>query len=228
MAKQVAVIGLGRFGSTVATELYKSGNDVLAIDKNEAIIQEMMGSVTYSLNADATSEHALRDLGIPGFNTVVVAIGTDVQASLLTTVLLKELGVPQIVGRANNHLHEEALLRLGADRVVNPERDTAVKLAHDIFHPETVEYMELSKSYGISKITPPEHFFGKTLGEVGLHNTNGAPGKKDRGKGKHVIVLAIIRGLEPILVPSGEEDILRGDLLIITGEPDSLEKASPS
>ena len=124
--------------------------------KNETIIQEMMGSVTYSLNADATSEHALRDLGIPGFNTVVVAIGTDVQASLLTTVLLKELGVPQIVGRANNHLHEEALLRLGADRVVNPERDTAVKLAHDIFHPETVEYMELSKSYGISKITPPE------------------------------------------------------------------------
>ena len=131
----------------------------------------------------------------------MVAIGTDVQASLLTTILLKEMGVPLIIARANDQLHEDALMRLGADRVVNPENETALKLAHDIFHTEIVSYMDListgSRDYGISKITPPENFFGKTLKEIGLPTySREVKNKKDKGTGNDVIVLTIVRGLE--------------------------------
>lgn len=234
MAKQVAVIGLGRFGSTVARELHYSGHDVLAIDKDSSIVNEVRPFVRLSAAVDSTHRNGLTDLGIPNdIPTVVVAIGTDVQASLLTTILLKELGVPLIIARANDQLHEDALVRLGADRVVNPENETALKLAHDIFHTEILSYMDListgKQDYGISKITPPEHFFSKSLKEVGLPTYNrDMKNKKERKNGNDVMVLAIVRGPDPILVPSGDEVILRGDLLVIAGEPDTLEKAIPS
>ena len=233
MAKQVAVIGLGRFGSTVARELQNSGHDVVAIDKDASIINEASQFFRYSAITDSTHRQSLAKLGIPNdVPTVVVAIGTDVQASLLTTILLKEMGVPLIIARANDQLHEDALMRLGADRVVNPETETALKLAHDIFHTEIVSYMDListgNKDYGISKITPPENFFGKTLKEVGLPTySREVKNKKDKGNGNDVIVLTIVRGLELLLIPSGDEVILRGDLLVIAGDPDTLEKAIP-
>lgn len=233
MAKQVAVIGLGRFGSTVARELQNSGHDVVAIDKDASIINEASQFFRYSAITDSTHRQSLAKLGIPNdVPTVVVAIGTDVQASLLTTILLKEMGVPLIIARANDQLHEDALMRLGADRVVNPENETALKLAHDIFHTEIVSYMDListgNKDYGISKITPPENFFGKTLKEVGLPTySREVKNKKDKGNGNDVIVLTIVRGLELVLIPSGDEVILRGDLLVIAGDPDTLEKAIP-
>ena len=234
MAKQVAVIGLGRFGGTVARELNNSGHDVVAIDKDSSIVQDIKPFVRLSAEVDSTHRQGLAELGIPyDIPTAVVAIGTDVQASLLTTILLKEMGVPLIIARANDQLHEDALIRLGADRVVNPENETALKLAHDIFHTEIVSYMDListgKQDYGISKITPPEHFFGKTLKEVGLPTYNrDKKSKKERGNGNDVMVLAIIRGPDPMLVPSGDESILRGDFLVIAGEPDTLEKAIPS
>ena len=233
MAKQVAVIGLGRFGSTVARELQNSGHDVVAIDKDASIIEEASQFFRYSAATDSTHRTSLTKLGIPNdVPTVVVAIGTAVQASLLTTILLKEMGVPLIIARANDQLHEDALMRLGADRVVNPENETALKLAHDIFHTEIVSYMDListgSRDYGISKITPPENFFGKTLKEIGLPTySREVKNKKDKVTGNDVIVLTIVRGLEIVLIPSGDEVILRGDLLVIAGDPDNLEKAIP-
>ena len=115
MAKQVAIIGLGRFGTSLAQELYQMGHDVLAIDRDERITQSLMGHVTYSVTADATSADLLEELGIRNFDMAVVAIGTDVQSSILTTVLLKRtFGVPEVVARANNDLHGKTLEAVGA------------------------------------------------------------------------------------------------------------------
>ena len=157
MNKQVCVIGMGRFGSTVAHELYQSGHDVLAMDIDESKIQEQLGRVTYAVRADATSESVLRELDIPDYDVVIVALGSDnIQASVGITVLLKSLNVPLIISRAANELHGETLERIGADKVLYPEADNARRVARLEFSRELLDYMPLLADYGISKIRPPE------------------------------------------------------------------------
>ena len=134
--KQVCVIGMGRFGSTMAHELYQSGHDVLAIDLDEARIQEQLGKVTYAVRADATSESVLHELDIPDYDVVIVALGSDnIQASVGITVLLKSMSVPLIMARAANELHGETLERIGADRVIFPEAENARRVARLEFSP---------------------------------------------------------------------------------------------
>jgi len=214
MKRQAAVIGLGRFGSSVARELYQLGHDVLAIDHDEAITQELVGQVTYSVTADATSEAALKDMGVQNFDTAIVGIGTDVQSSILATVLVKTLGLKLVVARANNPWHGRTLAMVGADKVIYPEQETAVNLAHSLFNPQVVDYMEITANYGISKVRPPEHLLNHTLEEAGL---TGYPDKD-------LAVLAIMRGGDHILNPSKREMILGRDLLIMAGRDGSLEK----
>ncbi|MEK7872809.1 MAG: TrkA family potassium uptake protein, partial [Chloroflexota bacterium] len=116
--KQVAVIGLGRFGSSVARTLYQLGHDVLAVDKDEKAVQALVGQVTYPVKGDATDEASLKEMGISNFEAAIVAIGGDLQSSLLSTILLKRLGVPYLLARAENDLHGAALEKLGADNVL--------------------------------------------------------------------------------------------------------------
>ena len=186
MKKQVCVIGLGRFGSTVAHELYQSGHDVLAIDVDEAKIQEQLGKVTYAVRADATHESVLHDLDIPDYDVAIVALGSDnVQASVGITVLLKSIGVPLIIARAANELHGETLERIGADRVLFPEAENARRVARLEFSREVIDYMPILADYGISKIRTPEGMFHHTLEEAELS------GSGDR---HDISVLAIRRG----------------------------------
>ena len=124
MKKQVAVIGLGRFGNSVARELYQMGHDVLAIDLDETNVQEMLGHVTYAVKADATNEAVLRELGVSNFDVAIVAVGSDLQASILTTVILKDLGIPFVVTRAVNELHGNTMERIGADKVCIQSRSS--------------------------------------------------------------------------------------------------------
>ena len=131
MKKQLCVIGLGRFGATVAKELYQAGHDVLAIDYDEVKIQDMLGQATYAVRADATSEPVLRELGVADMDVAIVALGSEnIQASILITVLLKSIGVPFVIARAANELHGEPLERVGADRVIFPELESAQRTAH--------------------------------------------------------------------------------------------------
>ena len=125
--KQFIVIGCGRFGSSVAKTLYKMGNDVLAIDGNEETVQSISDEVTHAVQADATDEHALRSLGIRNFDVAVITIGSDIQASIMATLIVKEMGVKFVVAKAQNELHAKVLYRIGADRVVFPERDMGIR-----------------------------------------------------------------------------------------------------
>ena len=215
MSKQAAVIGMGRFGVSLAQELYKMGFDVLAIDKDEQVVQDLTGQLTYVVRADSTSEAVLRELGIASYDLAVVAIGTDIQANIMTTLLLKQLGVKEVIARSNNPLHAQTLERIGADKVVEPEQDAGVRLAHSLFNPDILEYVAVTPDFGISKIRPPEHMIGQTLEAMGLGGTRDRYG---------IAVLAIRRGREPILFPAKDEEIAPGDILFVAGKDELLDR----
>ena len=216
MNKQVCVIGMGRYGSTIARELYQSGHDVLAIDANEAKIQEQMGHVTYAVRADATNESVLRELDLPDYDVAIVALGGDhVQASVGVTVLLKSLGIPMIIARASNDLHGETLERIGADRVIFPEAENARRVAKLEFVRELLDYMPILADYGISKIRPPEGMLNKTLEAAGLSGAGDRHG---------ISVLAIRRGRTSFLHPSKDEVMQHGDVLILAATSEQLSK----
>ena len=215
MKKQVIVVGLGRFGHSMAMELYQSGHDVLAIDLDEKKVQDTLGQVTYAVKGDATSEALLRELGAQNFDVAIVAIGSDIQASILVTVLLKSLNIPFIIARSTNELHGNTLNRIGADKVVHPEEETGKRLAHVEFQSGILDYMDISSDYGVTKMRPPGKMIDHTLEESGLS------GPRDK---YGIAVLAIRRGRECILVPSKEEIIQTGDTLIVAGTAESLAK----
>lgn len=215
MAHSVAVIGMGRFGISLARELYRVGHDVLAIDSNEGLVQQMMGQVTYSVTGNSTSDQFLEEVGIRNFDTCVVAIGTDIQSSVLTTVLVKHtFAIPQVVARATNELHGKTLEAVGADRVVYPEQETGLRTAHSLFQREVLEYMELTSGFGFSKILAGKDMAGKTLEQAGFVSSRDKYGAS---------VIAIRRGRDPILSPSKDEPVMEGDMLIVAGPEDSLE-----
>ena len=152
MKKQIAVLGLGRFGTSIARSLYNLGHDVLAIDKDENRIQPVMGTTTHALTGDCTNDAVLRDLGIPDYDAAVVAIGADVVSSIMTSVLLKTMGVPYVVSRAHNDLHGNTLALIGVDKVVHAESEMGNRLAHSMFNPNVEEYLEITPNFGISKL----------------------------------------------------------------------------
>ena len=214
MKKQVCVIGMGRFGSTVAHELYQGGHDVLAIDLDEAKIQEQLGQVTYAVRADATSESVLQELDIPDYDVVIVALGSEnIQASVGITVLLKSLEVPLIFSRAANELHGETLERVGADHVLYPEAENARRVARLEFSRELLDYMPLLANYGISKIRPPEGMIEHTLEEAELSGAGDRHG---------VSVLAIRRGRTTLLHPARDEVMQQGDVLILAATSEQI------
>ena len=217
--KQVVVIGLGRFGSNMTRTLYQMGHDVLALDTDERLVQEAMGNATYAVKADATSEAVLRELGVPSFDVAVVAIGSDIQASIMSTVLLKSLEVPYIVARASNHLHSQTLERVGANLVIYPEQEMGVRVARNLFNPDVMEYMELATNFGISKVKAPDEINGLTLKEAGL------AGSRDRYS---LSVLAVRRGKDLIFLPAEEERLQSGDVLIIASRDEHLERLHPA
>ena len=214
MKKQLCVIGLGRFGATIAKELYQAGHDVLAIDYDEVKIQDMLGQATYAVRADATSEPVLRELGVADMDVAIVALGSEnIQASILITVLLKSIGVPFVIARAANELHGETLERVGADRVIFPELESAQRTAHVGFTAGVIDYMPIVPNFGISKTRPPEQMYGRTLEEVGLGGSGDRHG---------VSVLAIRRGRTSFLHPAKDEEVKPGDVLIIAGTTEHL------
>ncbi len=219
MAHQVAVIGMGRFGISIARELYRIGHDVLVIDRDIVLTQQMMGQVTYAVAGDATMAEFLEEVGIQHFDTAVVAIGTDIQSSVLATVLLKQqFQVPEVVARATTELHGRTLTGVGADRVVYPEQETGVRTAHSLFRVATLEYMELTSEYGFSKVNATAQMVGRTLEECGFATARDRYG---------AAVVAIRRGHEPIISPSKDEVVKTGDVLVVAGTETAVERVKP-
>jgi K+ transport systems, NAD-binding component len=203
--KQFAIIGLGRFGVSVATTLYKAGYEVLAIDVDEDRVQKFSEEVTHVVQADTTDEAALKALGIRNFDTVVVAIGEDIQANILTTLLLKEAGVRYIVAKARNELHGKMLEKIGADKVIFPERDMGTRVAHNLVSTNVLEYIELSPNLSLVEVAAPKSLVGLSLAEANLRARYG------------INVVAMKRGDQIIVPPVPGERIDRQDILIVVG-----------
>jgi len=216
MYKRVCVIGLGRFGIGVATELYQAGHDVLVLDRNEEKVQSMQGKVTYAITMDATEENALSDFGVGDYDVVILALGDDnVEASILVAVVLLDMRIPMIVARASTQMHGEALTRVGVSKVVYPEEESARRLAHLEFNPDILDYMDVLNNVGISKVRPRPNMVRKTVEEAGLAGDQGD---------NSLTVVGLRRGRRLILNPSRDETIAPGDVLLVAGTSDQVAR----
>ncbi|RBW70004.1 potassium channel family protein [Bacillus taeanensis] len=205
MRKQFAVIGLGRFGGSICRALSRQGMEVLAIDKDEERINEYSSIATHAVIADSTDETVLKNLGIRNFEHVIVAIGDNIQASILTTLILEELGVQKITVKAQNDYHEKVLKKIGADQIVHPERDMGERIAHNMVSNSVLDYLELSDEHSIVELIASAKMNGKTLIELDVRANYGAN------------IVAIKRGEEVIVSPQANQQINKGDILIIIG-----------
>ncbi|SDL54135.1 potassium channel family protein [Halarsenatibacter silvermanii] len=209
--KEFVVIGLGRFGSSVARSLMKNGNEVLAIDKKEERINKLRDELTHVVEADAADGDVLESLGVGNFDVGIVSIGDDVHANILTTLILKEHGVSQVLSRAVNEMHGKILTRVGADEVVFPERDMGERIAEHLLSENMLDYIEVSPDHSIIEITAPEFMVDKTLKEINLRSDY------------DINLMVIKRGDELNLTPGGNNKIREGDVLVLLGENKQLE-----
>ena len=210
--KQFVVVGLGRFGSSLAETLAEKDFDVLAIDVDEEIVQSMSNIVTHAVEADATDEEALKTLGVRNFDVAVVSIGDDIHSNILATLILKELGVPYVVVKAQNKLHGKILKKVGADRVVYPERDMGARIAHNLISSNVLDYIEFAKDYSIVEIIATPNMVGNSLSDLKLRTRFG------------VNVMAIKRGKELNVTPGANDRILEGDILVVMGKNSDLDE----
>lgn len=211
MKRQFAVIGMGRFGSSVAKTLSDFGYEVLAIDSSEQRTQEISNIVTHVVQADSTDEEALRALGLRNFDVVIVAIGQDIQSSILTTIILKEIGVVKVVVKAQNELHGKVLKKIGADKVIFPERDMGQRVAHHLISSNIIEYIELSEDYSIIEVQAAKGLSGKSLRELDIRAKYGCN------------VMAIKQGNQMNIAPNAEDLIKDTDVLVIVGKNEDLK-----
>ncbi|NMB36319.1 MAG: TrkA family potassium uptake protein [Firmicutes bacterium] len=210
--KSFAVIGAGRFGTSLALSFARLGHDVLVIDSDEKKVQKISEQVTHTVQADATNEYALKALGITKFDAVVVSIGIDLQASILTSITLKELGAKYVLARAQTDLHGKVLEKIGVDRVVFPERDMGLRIARSLSTTNILDFIDFSPDYSVTEFIAPKKMLGKTLRELGLRAKHGAN------------VIAIRSGEKINISPLADDLIQKDDLLIVIGENKSLEK----
>jgi trk system potassium uptake protein TrkA len=211
MSKQFAIIGMGRFGSSVARTLYEMDYEVMGIDENEERINENIQYVTHAVAADSTDERALKEIGIRNFDVVVVAIGVDIQASILTVLTLKELGVKKIVAKAQNERHGQVLYKVGADRVVFPERDMGVRVAHNLISANVLDFIELAEDYSVAEVVVSSKLVGQNLRQLDIRRKY------------EVNVIAIKSGDKFNIAPSPDEVIQYGDVLVVIGNNKDLK-----
>jgi len=205
------VVGLGRFGSEVARKLYGLGCEVLAIDTNAELVQQFSNEVTHAVVGDARDKEVLRALGARNFDCGIVAIGDSLADSVLATMNLKELEVGYLVCKAHDETHRQVLMKLGADKVVIPEKENAYRLAKSLSSANVLDYIELSEEYGIIEVPAPKSWQEKSLLELNLRAKLG------------VNIIAIHRNGKTTVSPLADFRIQQGDIMVVLGETASLE-----
>lgn len=212
MKKQFVAIGCGRFGSSVALKLMELDYEVMVVDKSEETIQNIADKVTYAVQADATDENTIKSLGIRNFDVAIISIGADIQSSILVTLMAKELGVKFVVAKAQNELHGKVLYKIGADRVVFPEREMGIRIAKNLVSDNILDYIELAPDYSIMEVVALPEWLGKTLKEINMRSTYG------------INVMAIKHGMDINIAVGPDDQIKEGDVLVVIGHNDDLKK----
>ncbi len=208
--KSFVIIGLGRFGTAIASELSALGHEVLAVDVDEERVQQVADHVTHAVTGDGRNIEVLRALGVRNFDCVVVAMGSDVGNSALITLNLKELGVKEVICKAQSHVHSRVLEKIGADRVVFPEYEMGAKLAQGLSSSNVLNFIELSEDYGILELSAPQSWQGKSLRELDVRNRH------------HVNVIAIRKNGELNVAPSPDRPLESGDQVVALGRYEDI------
>lgn len=209
--KSFIVIGLGRFGSEAARALTMQGCEVLVIDTNSEMVHQLGDEVTHAVVGDARDKEVLRALDAKSFDCGIVAIGDSFADSVLATINLKELGVPYIVSKAHDETHRQVLLKLGADRVVIPEKENAIRLAKSLGSANVLDYIELSEDFGIIELPAPALWQDKSLVELNVRAKLG------------VNMLAVKRAGEITVSPGADFRIAKGDIMVVLGSSAALK-----
>lgn len=217
--KRIGIIGAGRFGTALAESLANAGTEVLLIDRNRPAMQHASEFAT-ALQGDATQPHVLEEAGFGECDLVVVAIGSNIEASMMATANCKELGIPNVVAKATSELHGKILRRIGADTVVYPDRDSAHRLARAIANHDVIDFLEVSEGFSIAEVDVPDGLRGKTLAESDFRNTTG-------------MTVLCIRRADPdpakprrVVIPQGTDRLQSDDKLIVFGETRRLDALS--
>ncbi|MFA6451603.1 MAG: TrkA family potassium uptake protein [bacterium] len=211
MKSQIAVIGLGQFGASVALELQKLGHNVLAIDVDEKKVNQIADNVSHALILDVTNKESLIEAGLNDFEIAIIAIGAHVQESILCAVLLKEIGVKTIIAKSMDYYHGLILQKVGVEKIISPESEMGVRLARSIASPSVIDYIQLSPGYSVVELRATKSIVGKSLAQL------------DMRRKANVNVLAIRRGDNLNPVPNGDDVVGDNDILIVAGRDKDLE-----
>ncbi|OGC21131.1 hypothetical protein A3J90_01785 [candidate division WOR-1 bacterium RIFOXYC2_FULL_37_10] len=210
--EQYAVLGLGRFGSKVARELFYRKQEVIVVDKDETKIHNIKDHVTHAYVGDIADEGALKEAGIPDCDAVIIGESSDIEANIMASQICKTIGVKQVICKAQNTLHGKILEKLGVDQIVFPEQDVAIKLVNKLVSDRILDYLELGENLTIVSLNVFSSFIGRSLSDLALrHKYN-------------ITVLAIRRGGQAVIVPTGDTILEKNDVLIVFGEESSLKK----
>lgn len=216
MKKLFAVIGLGKFGGALATELDRMGHEVLGVDKSEETVSEFADKLTHCVQADCTEEETVRSLGLNSMDVVVVAIG-EIHASIMVVLFLKEMGVPCVVAKCANDIHARLLEKVGADRVVYPEKDMGVRIAHSLVHTGTFDYVELSDDCGMIECAVRPEWVGKSLRDLSFRNKYEV----------NIIGIRYANGKINIS-PGADRPLMDSDVLIMLGGSSAISRLEKS
>lgn len=207
------VIGLGRFGKSLALELMEQGTEVLGIDADRRIVQSLAGRLTHVVEADSTNEDAMRQLSVAEFERAVIGVGNDLEASILSASVTLSLGVQQVWAKAISHAHARILTQIGVHHVVRPEHDMGKRVAH-LVNGRMLDYIEIDEGYAIVKTRPPQRLYGVPLGQSTI--------RKEFG----VTVVGVKRGANAFTYAAADTVIQEGDIVIVSGPRESVERFS--
>lgn len=210
--KQYIVIGCGRFGASLATKMHYLGNEVMIVDKNEDAIQSIADEVTHAAILDVTDENALKTIGLGNFDVAIIAISSDIRASIMATIMAKEMGVSQIVCKAKDELQAKVLYKIGADKVVFPERDMGIRVAYNLVSENILDQINLDPEYSIMEIVTPKKWCNKTIIELDLRAEYEV----------NILAIKTDKGLN--IMPSPNYEMQQGDILVIVGRNDNIGK----
>jgi len=210
--KQFAIIGMGRFGTSLAQTLYSLGNDVLAIDINEEKIAAVSDYVTHAVTGDATDEQTLKSLGINNLDVAVITIGGEMQASILVCLLCIELGIKKVIAKAQSDLHARVLRKIGVDKIVFPERDMGMRLARNLVSSNVLEFIELSSDHSLVEINVPEKWEDTSIMDLNIRAKYG------------VNIMAIKHGGVINVSPKAQDMLEKGDTIVVIGTNEDIRK----
>ncbi len=209
--KSFAVIGVGRFGRSVATTLYSLGCEVLVIDRNEEVIQSIADEVTHAITVKTLDEAVMKSLGMRNFDAAIVAIGDELESSVLVALMLKEIGVKYVIAKATGELHAKVLSKIGVDKIIQPEHDMGERVANQLVNTHVIDLIELSPEYSIAEVMPPCQWVGRSLQELDL-------------RVKHKInVIAVKKDAEVNISPGPEYVIQQDDELAVVGSINTIK-----